>query len=82
MADRPLKLHRLRQILKRYGVTEDSSRGKGSHTMFFRTLPEGVFSFPIPTNKEDIYSNYIRSLRKKFRLTELDGVTDYDFYEG
>ena len=45
-------------------------------------LPEGKVSYPIPTSKEDVYSVYIRALRKRFKLTELDGVTDYDFYEG
>jgi len=82
MADRPLKLHRLRQILRRYQVVEDVTRGKGSHTLFIRMLPEGKVSYPIPTSKEDVYSVYIRALRKRFKLTELDGVTDYDFYEG
>ena len=82
MADRPLKLHRLRQILRRYQVSEDTSRGKGSHTLFIRMLPEGKASYPVPTSKEDVASVYVRALRKKFRLTEMDGVTDYDFYEG
>ncbi len=50
--------------------------------MFFRALPQGRVSYPIPTNVNDISANYIRALRKKFQLTELDGVSDYDFYEG
>ena len=40
MPDRPLKLHDLRRILGNFDVIEDASRGKGSHTMFFRRLPD------------------------------------------
>lgn len=80
MADRPLKLKDLRRILKRYDVEEDSSRGKGSHTLFFKKFPEGVFSYPVPTSRNDILACYVKNCRKKFRLTEQDGISDTDFY--
>ena len=79
MADRSIKLRDLRSILRRYGVTEDSSRGSGSHTMFFRTLPEGTFSYPVP-DKKDVLVCYLRNIRKRFRLTAADGVADEEFY--
>jgi len=79
MADRTIKLRKLRRILRRYGVQEDSSRGKGAHVLFFRQFPEGKFSYPVP-NEADVKVCYVRGCRKKFRLTPVDGVTDADFY--
>ncbi len=80
MADRPLKLRRLRKILKRYDVSEDSSRGKGSHTVFFREVDGVTLSFPVPTGKQELESAYQRSLRRKFKLRAEDGVSDAEFY--
>lgn len=80
MADRPLKLRELRKILKRYDVREDESRGKGSHTVFFREVDGMTLSFPVPTNKSDLEKAYQRSLRKKLRLRSEDGTSDSDFY--
>lgn len=80
MADRPLKLRELRKILKRYDVREDMSRGKGSHTVFFRDVDGKTVSFPVPTNKSELEPAYQRSLRKKFRLRDEDGVSDSEFY--
>lgn len=82
MADRRIKLRVLRQILRRYQVWEDSSLGKGSHTTFLRNMPGGTFSYPIPTHGTDVPVPYIREMRKKFGLTQADGVTDHEFYEG
>lgn len=70
----------LRKILARYDVWEDSSRGNGSHTMFFRRIDGCVFSFPIPTHGTDVLQCYVQNIRKRFRLTEADGVTDAEFY--
>ena len=80
MADRPLDLRILRQILRRYGAWEDPSRGKGSHTTFFRKIGGSVYSFPIPTHKDPVKLPYIRRCRKQFRLTSSDGVSDEEFY--
>jgi hypothetical protein len=79
MADRTIKLRRLRRILRRYGVQEDPSRGKGSHVYFFRQLPEGTVGYPVP-NKSDVKTPYVTGCRRRFRLTPADGVTDADFY--
>ncbi|MDB5333242.1 MAG: hypothetical protein JWP03_4393 [Phycisphaerales bacterium] len=37
----------LSRAVVRYGGWEDSSRGKGSHTMFLRRVDGGVFSYPL-----------------------------------
>jgi len=80
MGDRPLKLRDLRSILRRFGVEEDASLGKGSHTTFLKRFPEGVFTFPVPTTRKDVLICYVRACRKKFRLQPEDGVSDKAFY--
>ena len=80
MADRLIKLKELRQILRRYGVKEDPSRGDGSHTLFYKTFAEGTFSYPVPTHDTDVLVCYVKGCRKKFRLTKEDGVSDKEFY--
>lgn len=79
MADRTLKLRRLVQILAAFGVFVDTSRGKGSHMLFTKRMDDGVFTYPVP-NQKDVLICYVRGCRKKFKLTEKDGVTDRDFY--
>lgn len=80
MPDRPLKLHDLRRILRSFGVEEDPSRGKGSHTMFFRQFPEGFQSYPVPTHGSEVLRQYVAGCRKRFRLREQDGISDGEFY--
>lgn len=80
MADRPIKMRDLKKILARYGVECSASRGKGSHILFEKMSPEGVFSYPIPTHDRDVKVCYVQGCRKKFRLRAIDGVTDQDFY--
>jgi predicted RNA binding protein YcfA (HicA-like mRNA interferase family) len=80
MADRTLKLRRLIQILKAFGVNSDSKRGKGSHMIFYKRIDGATVTYPIPTSSKDVLICYIRSCRKKFKLTEDDGVSDHDFY--
>jgi len=75
MADRSLKLRKLRRILRRYGVAEDPSRGKGSHTVFYR----GNVSYPVPT-ESDVKKCYVQGCRRRFQLTAEDGVSDKEFY--
>ena len=80
MADRSIDLRDLRRIVARYGGWEDSSRGKGSHTMFFRRRSAGVFSYPIPTHDKEVAKRYVKGLRERLGLTEGDGVPDAEFY--
>jgi predicted RNA binding protein YcfA (HicA-like mRNA interferase family) len=80
MATRPaLKFRELRKILNSFGVTEEPSRGKGSHAMFARVIDGRRFTFPVPTEKE-VKPPYVRGCRRRFQLTAEDGVSDEDFY--
>ena len=81
--DRPLKLHDLRRILKSYGIEEDQSRGKGSHTLFYEKdsqTGKTVASFPVPTNRTDVLVPYVKGCRRRFNLRAKDGVSDKEFY--
>ncbi len=79
MSDRPLKLRSLRKILSRYECWEDESRGKGSHTTFFRRIEGNVFSYPIP-HRNEVLACYVKAIRRKFKLCAEDGIMDDDFY--
>ncbi len=76
MAKRRVTIHELRRILRRYGVEEDSSRGKGSHTLFFKQFDDGEFTDPILTNGKNVNPAYVKCARRRFRLTPEDGVSD------
>jgi hypothetical protein len=80
MADSPMDLRQLRRAVKRYGGWEDPSKGKGSHTMFFRVRYGGTFSYPIPTHDKEVKKHYVKGLRERLGLTASDGVPDADFY--
>lgn len=79
--DRPLPLKRLRRILKAFDVQEDPSRGKGSHTYFFKVIDDAEAGYPVPTNKNPVLICYIQGVRRKFKLTPNDGVSDKEFYD-
>ena len=80
MADRCIKMRDLKSILRRYGVEWSEKRGKGSHILFHKEFPEGVFTYPVPTHDTDVKICYVRGCRKKFRLRDSDGTTDKEFY--
>jgi hypothetical protein len=80
MADRAMPLRDLRRAVNKHGGWEDTSRGKGSHTMFFRKLPTGTFSYPIPTHHKEVRAQYVKGLRARLGLTADDGISDEDFY--
>jgi hypothetical protein len=80
MGKRRLKLNDLRRILASFGVSEDRSAGKGSHTLFLRTFPDGTFTSPVPTHSKEVKPCYVKGCRKKFRLMPEDGISDNDFY--
>ncbi len=80
MADRRLPLRTLRKILKSFGVSENVSRGSGSHTYFFKAFEDGEFGYPIPRSK-DVAICYVRGARKAFRLTEEYRISDAEFYK-
>jgi hypothetical protein len=76
----PYPLKKLRRILNSFDAWEDESRGRGSHTMFFRSIDGSTFSYPIPTHKSEINDSYVKGIRKKFKLTAKDGVSDQEFF--
>jgi hypothetical protein len=80
VADRSIKLSKLKSILRRYEVECDVARGKGSHLLFTRAMENGVFSYPVPTHGKDVKVCYVTGCRKRFRLREEDGVSDKEFY--
>lgn len=80
MADRSISLTDLRRILSSFGCWEDKSRGKGSHTTFYRNVGDHVFSYQIPTTRRDVLICYLKGVRRKLHLTPDKNVTDEDFY--
>jgi hypothetical protein len=80
MADRPLNLRDLRTTLARYDAWEDPGRGKGSHTMFFRVVNGGTYSYPIPTHDKEVHKRYVKGCRERLSLTAEDGISDEEFY--
>jgi len=80
VGERPLTLKVLRKRLRAFDVSEDRSKGKGSHTVFEKDFPDGKRSFPVPTTRKDVAPCYVKGCRRAFRLTAEDGVTDAEFY--
>jgi hypothetical protein len=80
VADRSIKLKELRANLARFGVGEDPSMGKGSHTTFFKRTENGVITYPVPTTRDPVLICYVRNCRRRFSLRTQDGVTDREFY--
>jgi hypothetical protein len=78
--DKPLKLRELRHCLRKYDVEEDPSRGKGSHTLFYKIIDGKMRTYPVPQKHGEVKKYYVRECRKKFLLTAEDGVPDGDFY--
>jgi predicted RNA binding protein YcfA (HicA-like mRNA interferase family) len=75
---RKLTIHELRRILASFDV--EVARQRGSHIVFAKQFPDGRFTYPVPVHGKDVLDCYVRGCRKKFRLTEEDGVTDDAFY--
>ena len=78
----PYTLRKLRRILAHYNCWEETARGKGSHTLFMREIDGSVFSYPIPKQKkeDEILDCYVSGVRKKFKLSKKDGVSDNEFF--
>ena len=82
MADRPLTYRNLFRILRTYGVFEESNRGKGSERMLMRIVDGHPLRIPTRCHNEgdEKPRDVIRSIRRRLKLTEADGVTDREFY--
>jgi len=75
-----LTLKQLRKRLAAFGVNEDPSGGKGSHTVFWKTLPDGTYTYPVPTTRKDVLPCYVKGARRRFRLMPEDGISDEEFF--
>ncbi len=82
MAERPLSYADLLRILKRFGVYEESNRGKGSERMLARVIDGVVIRLPTRCHSsgDEKPKGVIRSIRRHFKLTADDGVADREFY--
>lgn len=79
MAKHRLKLKDLRKILRSYDVEEEPGGGKGSHIKFRKQFDDGVFTYPVP-NQRDVLPCYVKGCRRRFRLMPEDGVSDEEFF--
>jgi len=82
MAEKPLSFRSLRKILRSFGIQEEKGRGKGSERMFVGVVDGRVERYPTKCHSEgaDKPKAVIKAIRRRFRLTEADGVSDKDFY--
>lgn len=79
MPGKPLKYRDLFRALRKYGIYLKSG---GRHPHLVKGNPPEV-SYPIPYHgkeNDDIEGCYVRAIRRKFKLTPQDGVSDKDFY--
>ena len=81
-AKKPLKYRVLRKILKSFGIEENARRGKGSERLFIGVVEGVVVSIPTKCHSEHDEKPVpvINAIRRRFRLTEEDGVSDDEFY--
>ncbi|HUQ70255.1 MAG TPA: hypothetical protein VM165_12060 [Planctomycetaceae bacterium] len=79
---KPLKYRTLRKTLKRFGIEESKSRGKGSERMFVGVVNGRRVTYPTKCHNEgdDKPVPVIEAIRRAFSLTEEDGITDEAFY--
>ncbi len=82
MPERTLKYRKLLKILRRFGINEVKARGKGSHRLLVGIVDGGLVKHPIKCHNdgEEKPKAVIASIRRVFRLTARDGVSDNDFY--
>src|SRR5437867_2759738 len=82
MAEKPLPYRTLRKVLKSFGIEEEKRRGKGSERMFAGVVNGRVERYPTKCHSEgdEKPKAVIKAIRRRFGLTEADGVTDQDFY--
>lgn len=83
MAEKPIAYRTLRKILKSYGIEEEKRRGKGSERMFVGVVNGKIERIPTKCHNEgdEKPKAVIKAIRRRFRLTEADGVSDKEFYD-
>lgn len=50
------------------------------HTYFYKTIDDAEVGYPIPTSRNPVLLCYIHGVRRKFKLTSADGMSDKEFY--
>ncbi|MDI6736623.1 MAG: hypothetical protein QME42_10625 [bacterium] len=81
--DRPTKYKVLLKLLAKFEVYEDKKRAKGSERLWIRKYPDGTKrSIPVTCHGENyvIGVGLIKAIRRRFALTEKDGILDEEFY--
>ena len=81
--DKPVKYRELLKLVSKFGVYEDKQRAKGSERLWVKVNPDGTkLSIPVTCHGEnyEIGVGLIRTIRRRFKLTEKDGVSDKTFY--
>jgi hypothetical protein len=80
VAERITKWRDLLRIAAKWRISVSPPAGGGSHYKFSRQLADGVYTYPIP-HRDVVGKPYLRGLRKQFRLTTDDGISDHEFYD-
>ncbi|MBU1614684.1 hypothetical protein KJ693_05145 [bacterium] len=81
--DRPTKYRNLLKLISKYGIYEDTKRGKGSERLWIKEYPNGSKrSIPVTCHGENyvIGVGLIKAIRRRFLLTTRGGVLDEEFY--
>ena len=77
-----IKKKRLKRILRRFKCGIDKTRGKGSHWIIWREVPDGtVPCFTLP-DRPEYGHDYIGALRRALELAPENGISHKDFFEG
>ncbi|MFQ6044449.1 MAG: hypothetical protein ACE5PV_26655 [Candidatus Poribacteria bacterium] len=81
--DKPTRYRELLRLVRKYGIYEDRSRAKGSERLWVKEYPDGSKrSIPVTCHGANyvISVGLIKAIRRRFSITEKDGVADKDFY--
>ena len=82
--DRRIAYRKLLRIVRRYGVSEKRDRGKGSHRLWERVLPEGRLATAVKCHSEgqELSAHVVASIRRRLGLNpgHPHGVSDEEFY--
>ena len=81
--DKPIRYRDLLKIIGRYGVYEDKKRAKGSERLWVKEYPDGTKrSIPVTCHSENyvIGIGFVKAIRRRFSLTEQEGIPDKNFY--
>ena len=77
----PIKRRDLVRKVCRFGGWEDAARGKGGDRLLMRKDPaneRAVLRYPLGFHGDnrDVVDSVVRAVRRRLRMTPLDGVSD------